>query len=81
MRGNSIHVDDSKHFPFPSYGPGLFFAWAVVAVGYDPRGRFAGGAVITIGNAVFYALLFFFVISAEVVARGRLGRWFLRWLA
>jgi hypothetical protein len=67
-------------FLFPPAWPGLFLAWGVVAVGYEPRGRFAFGAVITIGNAIFYALLFFCVIRAEVVSRGPLGRWFLRWL-
>jgi hypothetical protein len=68
-------------FICPPAWPGLFLAWAAIAAGYEPRGRLAGGAVITVGNAEVYTLLFFFVIRAEVVSRGRLGRYLLRWLA
>ena len=69
------------HFGFwlPGSQPGSLFAWATRlvrpgAVTNDPSGL----ALVTAGNAGFYAWIFSRILRAEIVARGNLSRYFLR---
>ena len=56
----------------PGTQPGWALAWAVVIVG--GAGAQYGVALVTAGNAAFYALLSVPVIRLEVAERGPIGR-------
>ena len=64
---------------FPPLWPGWFLSIAATIVGrgehWDSR---VGTVLVMIGNAAFYACIFFRVIKADVACRGRIGRHFLR---
>jgi hypothetical protein len=65
-------------FWLPGSQPGWLLAWIAMAVvrtgsGSDRLGR----ALITIGNAVFYAWLTRGLLAAEITVRGALGKHFL----
>ena len=64
---------------FPPFWPGWFLAIVAVVLGHgqqwDSR---VDLALVTIGNAAFYAWIFLRVIKADLASRGRIGRHFLR---
>lgn len=64
-------------FWFPPSWPGAFLALpsAIARHGqlWDSR---ASLALVTIGNAAFYAWIFLRVLRAEILARGNLSRYF-----
>ena len=63
---------------FPPFWPGWFLAIATVVVGRGEQwGSRVSLALVTIGNAAFYAWVFLRVIKADVASRGRIGRHFL----
>ena len=64
-------------FWFPPCWPGLLLA-LVFAVFRTGDATLWTLALITAGNAVFYAWLFLQVLRAEISARGHLSRYFLR---
>jgi len=69
------------HYGFwlPGSQPGWLLAWATRVVrpasGWENS---SGIAVVTAGNAAFYAWIFSRVLRAEILARGNLSRYFLR---
>jgi hypothetical protein len=64
-------------FYFPPFWPGLFFSWIVIIVSHGELwSDRVGLSLVAIGNAVFYAWIFFRLVKAEVVSRGPLGRFF-----
>ena len=66
-------------FYFPPFWPGLWFAWAVIIVAHGEEWNHTlVFPIAIIGNAAFYAWLCFRVLVAEIRARGRLSRYFLR---
>ena len=62
-------------FWFVPTWPGLFFAYLR---GHALIVDVASLALLTAGNAVFYAWLFLKIIRAEITARGHLSRYFLQ---
>ena len=66
-------------FYFPPFWPGLFFSWIVIVVCHGELwASQLGLSLVVIGNAVFYAWMSQWVIKAEVVSRGPVGRYILR---
>lgn len=65
-------------YAFPPCWPGLFMCWAYVALSHRAWNDAASLAVIGIGNAAFYAWISLQILRAEILARGRLSRHFLR---
>src|ERR1700752_371450 len=64
---------------FPPFWPGWFFAIATKVVTHGEHwNNWVNIALVTVGNAVFYAFISLWVIKADVAARGRIGRQFLR---
>jgi hypothetical protein len=64
---------------FPPFWPGWFLAIAATIVGRGEHwDSWVGTALVMIGNAAFYAWIFFLVIKADVACRGRIGRHFVR---
>jgi hypothetical protein len=64
---------------FPPFWSGWFLAIvATVLNGGHWENNWTGIAITTIGNAVFYALISFWVIRADAVSHGTIGRHFLR---
>ena len=65
-------------FWLPGSQPGWLFAWIAMAVIRTGSGSDRlGGALITIGNAAFYAWLTRGLLAAEITVRGALGKHFL----
>jgi hypothetical protein len=66
-------------FWFPTFWPGLFFSWFIVAVfeGGDWPSKY-GLVVMAISNAVFYAWLSYLAIRADLQATGRIGKYLLQ---
>jgi len=69
------------HYGFwlPGTQPGWVFAWAtrLLRPGATWNGP-SGVALVTLGNAAFYAWALSRVLRAEILARGSLSRYFLR---
>ena len=65
-------------FYFPPFWPGLFFAFVCGIIGPGHWYNHIGIALVVLGNATFYAWIFFKALRAEVAARGSLSRYFLR---
>jgi hypothetical protein len=66
-------------FWLPGSQPGWMLAWATRLVRPGSvSDQLAGLAVVTAGNAIFYAWLFSRILRAEITARGNLSRYFLR---
>lgn len=64
-------------FYLPPFGPGLFVAWIITTVRHGESMSAYGGIVVaTISNAALYVWAAFRVIKAEILAGGRLGRYF-----
>lgn len=64
-------------FWFPPCWPGLLLGLVFTAF-RSGEAALSTLALITAGNAVFYAWLFLQVLRAEINARGHLSRYFLR---
>ncbi len=66
-------------FWLPGSQPGWLLAWATRLVHPGSTSdQLTGMAVVTAGNAIFYAWLFSRILRAEISARGNLSRYFLR---
>jgi hypothetical protein len=64
---------------FPPFWPGLFLWIASAIAGHGLYLTGPGGlALVTTGNAAFYAWGFSRILRAEILARGNLSRYFLR---
>jgi hypothetical protein len=63
---------------FPPCWPGLLLGLVSAVLQKGETSSIRTLALITAGNAVFYAWLFLQVLRAEISARGHLSRYFLR---
>jgi hypothetical protein len=72
----AVMLKMSAAFWFPLIWPGLLLAF------FTGRGQIVNSivslALISAGNALFYAWLFLKILRAEITARGHLSRYFLR---
>lgn len=64
---------------FPPFWPGWFLAIASTIAGRGAHwDNWVYIGLITTGNAAFYGLISLWVLKADVAARGRIGRYFIR---
>lgn len=79
LRARRCYVEDENRTSVSSIWPGWFLAIASTIAGRGAHwDNWVYIGLITTGNAAFYGLISLWVLKADVAARGRIGRYFIR---